>query len=100
MRPKVMSTIVRRALMWPGAWIAATLVATPAHAQLNGENLLGDMGVKSGTQPEPGIYVSSIYYRYNTDTIKDANGRRMTLDLSGGVEQTIQAGMPLVWYVT
>ena len=36
------------------------LFATSAHAQLNGENLLGDMGVKSGTQPEPGLYVSTI----------------------------------------
>jgi hypothetical protein len=31
--------------------LLATVFAAPAHAQLNGENLLGDMGVKSGTQP-------------------------------------------------
>jgi hypothetical protein len=80
--------------------LAAMLWASPAHAQLNGENLLGDMGVKSGTQPEPGIYVSTIYYRYNADTIKDANRRRISLDLSGIATQTIEAGMPLVWWVT
>ena len=54
----------------------ATLYATPAAAQLNGENLLGDMGVKSGTQPEPGVYVSTIYYRYVTDSIKESRTAR------------------------
>jgi len=74
--------------------------AAPAHAQLNGENLLGDMGVKSGTQPEPGIYVSSIYYRYFTDSIKDPDGNSLNLDPSGTASQTIQAGVPLFYYVT
>jgi len=74
--------------------------AAPAHAQLNGENLLGDMGVKSGTQPEPGIYVSTIYYRYSTDSIKDPNGKPLSLDPSGDASQTIQAAMPLLFYVT
>ena len=65
-----------------GAALAgAMLVASPAHAQLNGENLLGDAGVKSGSQAEPGFYVASMYYRYNTDTIKDANGNNAILNL-------------------
>jgi hypothetical protein len=72
----------------------------PAHAQLNGENLLGDMGVKSGTQPEPGLYVSNIYYRYFTDSIKDPNGKSLSLDPSGDASQTIHAAMPLLFYVT
>ena len=54
-----------------GAAMAAALLTTaPAWAQLNGENLLGDMGVRSGSQPEPGVYVATIYYRYFTDAIK------------------------------
>jgi hypothetical protein len=77
-----------------------TAMAAPARAQLNGENLLGDMGVKSGSQPHPGVYVSSIYYRYLTDTIKDRSGERVTLDASGEASQTIQAGMPLAYYVS
>jgi hypothetical protein len=76
------------------------LLAAPASAQLNGENLLGDMGVKSGSQPEPGTYVSSIYYRYFTDTLKDPVGDRIQIDPSGQASQTIQAGMPLVYYVS
>ena len=52
----------------------ATLVAAPASAQLNGENLLGDTGVKNGSQAAPGTYVAFLYYRYSTDTIRDKNG--------------------------
>jgi hypothetical protein len=79
--------------------IATIALASPAQAQLNGENLLGDMGVKSGTQPEPGIYVSNIYYRYFTDSIKDPDGKRVVIDPSGEGSQTIHAAMPLVYYV-
>lgn len=78
----------------------ATLCATPAAAQLNGENLLGDMGVKSGTQPEPGLYVSTIYYRYRADSLKDVQGRSVNADPTGEASQTINAGVPLVYYVT
>jgi hypothetical protein len=79
--------------------IATIGLASPARAQLNGENLLGDNGVKSGSQPEPGFYIANIYYRYFTDRIKDAEGRRIQIDPTGGGSQTIQAGVPLVYYV-
>jgi hypothetical protein len=82
------------------AILLATVFAAPAHAQLNGENLLGDMGVKSGTQPEPGLYVSTIYYRYRADSIKDAHGRSINADRTGKAGQTINAGVPVVYYVT
>jgi hypothetical protein len=74
--------------------------AAPALAQLNGENLLGDMGVKSGTQPLPGFYVSVFYYRYDTDTIKDPSGNRITLDPTGNGSQTIQAGAAIFYYIS
>jgi hypothetical protein len=100
MRLDLMTTMARR-----GGLAATTLVVmlgwtAPAQAQLNGENLLGDMGVASGTQPAPGVYVSSIYYRYDTDTIKDPDGNPLALDSTGTASQTIQAGMPLLYYVT
>jgi hypothetical protein len=82
------------------AILAALFFVAPAWAQLSGENLTGDMGVKSATQPEPGLYVSSIYYRYRTDTLKGPNGRSMDLDTSGDANQTIHAAMPLFYYVT
>lgn len=95
------STVIRKCVLAAaiGA-IVTTALASPAQAQLNGENLLGDMGVKSGSQPEPGVYISNIYYRYFTDTIKDLDGQRIQIDPSGKASQTIQAGMPLVYYVS
>jgi hypothetical protein len=80
--------------------LALSLAAAPAQAQLNGENLLGDMGMKSGTQPEPGIYISNLFYRYNTDTIKGPDGETVVLDPTGSGKQTIQAGIPIVTYIT
>lgn len=83
------------------AALAAILsMAAPAWAQLNGENLLGDMGVKSGSQPEPGVYVATIYYRYVTDTIKGPDGAPLAIDPTGRASQTINAGVPLVMYVS
>ena len=76
------------------------LVATPAYAQLNGENLLGDNGVKSGSQPGPGLYVSGLYYFYNTDTIKDANGNRVRLDPTQAGSQKLSVIAPVFIYVS
>jgi hypothetical protein len=94
-----------KAMMKSGALVFAALtiatgLSTPAYAQLNGENLLGDMGVKSGTQPEPGVYLANIYYRYVADSIKGPDGNRIVLDPSGEGSQTINATVPLVIYVS
>ena len=78
----------------------ATLVARPAYAQLNGENLLGDNGVKSGSQPAPGLYLSGLYYFYNTDTIKDANGNRITFDPNRSGSQKLHVIAPVFLYVS
>ena len=50
------------------------LLAMPTQAQLNGSHTLGDFGVQSGSQPQPGFYAALFYLRYDTDTIKDADG--------------------------
>ena len=93
-------TNVRKMRIVPAALLAATMVAAPAQAQLNGENLLGDMGVKSGSQPHPGFYVGNVYYRYFTDTIKGPDGKPMSMDPSGEAQQTIHAAVPMAIYVT
>jgi putative intracellular protease/amidase len=82
------------------ALLAALLAASPAAAQLNGENLLGDMGVKSGTQPEPGVYLSNIYYRYDARTLTGPDGERVQIDPTGAASQTIQASVPLAYWVS
>jgi hypothetical protein len=88
---KVLTTMV---------WLLAVMFATPAFAQLNGENLLGDMGVKSGTQPGPGLYAGTIYYRYFTDKVKGPNGETLVLDPTRSGSQTINAGVPMFLWIT
>jgi hypothetical protein len=93
-------TNVKNKLVVPAVLAVATMVAAPAQAQLNGENLLGDMGVKSGSQPHPGFYVGNVNYRYVTDTIKGPDGKPLSLDPSGEGRQTIHAAVPMAIYVT
>jgi hypothetical protein len=93
-------TNVKKKLVVPAMLAVSAMVAAPAHAQLNGENLLGDMGVKSGSQPHPGFYVGNVYYRYFTDTIKGPDGKPLSLDPSGDARQTIHAAVPMAIYVT
>ena len=84
-----------------GLTVTAVLAcAAPVQAQLNGENLLGDMGVKSATQPDPGVYASAIYYRYRADSVKDGQGNSLGLDPSGEGSQTINAGVPVITWIT
>jgi len=45
-----------------------------AHAQLKGDRIPGAIGLQSGTQAPPGLYVANLAYVYQTDTIKDNNG--------------------------
>ncbi len=80
--------------------VAIICMAAPVFAQLNGENLLGDTGLKNGSQPAPGWYVAGLYYRYHTDTIKRADGSTLSLDPSQSGEQTLHAFIPLVIYVS
>ena len=79
---------------------ALALLAVPASAQLNGENLLGDMGVKSGSQPHAGLYVGNLYYRYFADTVKSPDGKTVVFDPAGGGSQTIHAAVPLFIFVS
>lgn len=50
----------------------------PARAQLGGENVRGDVGLKSGSQAPPGWYLGDMFYFYNTDEVRFANGDSLT----------------------
>jgi hypothetical protein len=76
------------------------LLAVPAQAQLNGSHTLGDFGVQSGTQPQPGFYAALFYLRYDTDTIKNANGDTVRLSPSAPGSIGVAAIAPLAWYVS
>ena len=47
-----------------------------AFAQLNGQNIKGDAGLKSGSQAPPGTYLAIPLYFYTADQIKDRDGRQ------------------------
>ncbi len=54
------------------------LAPVPTFAQLGGENLRGDYGMKSGSQGAPGLYLGNMFYFYRTDTIKDLSGNELS----------------------
>jgi len=67
-------------------WLMLIMVSSPANAQLLGHNLTGDFGLTSGTQPDPGTYLSFLYYGYRGDTLRDGDGnavRQGSLDANG-----------------
>ena len=78
----------------------AVLLAIPASAQFNGHNSLGDFGMLSGTQPDPGLYATAFYYRYDIDSIRGRSGNPITLDPERRGDITINAVAPFFWYVS
>ena len=82
------------------ACVLTLLFAGPAQAQLNGSHTLGDFGVQSGSQPQPGFYTALFYLRYDTDTIKDADGNTVRLPQASPGSLAVSALAPMVWYVS
>ena len=88
-------------LMAIGAVILGTAVmAAPAYAQVDGEHVLGDTGVGNGTQPPPGLYVATLYYRYGTDTIRNADSAKVTFTCSQPGSMALHALAPTFVYVS
>jgi hypothetical protein len=50
-----------------------------SHAQYKGDHIPGFIGLESGSQAPPGLYVGDLVYVYPTSTIKDNNGRDINL---------------------
>jgi hypothetical protein len=74
------------------ALLAGTLLLiapTSVVAQLGGENLRGDYGMKSGSQGPAGFYLGDVFYFYRTDTVKDPNGdvlsKSPAIDIFGNI---------------
>ena len=85
---------------WAAFLAVALLGAAHAEAQMNGENLLGDYGVQSGTQSDPGCSLVAQYNAYHTDTIRDAAGRRIAIDPGRPARTTLQGFAPTFVYVS
>ena len=91
---------MRRLTMFAVVSALTLLLAAPAQAQLNGSHTLGDFGVQSGSQPQPGFYAALFYLRYDADTIKDADGNIVRLSPSAPGSIAVSAVAPLAWYVS
>ncbi len=88
-------------LLTLGAAVSLTvLLPAAARAQLNGSHTLGDYGVQSGTQPLPGFYASLFYYHYGTDTIRNADGKTVTLSPGSPAKMGLSALAPILTYVS
>jgi hypothetical protein len=61
----------------------------PAGAQLNGGNIKGDAGLKSGSQPPPGSYVVMPLWFYSADAVKDRDGDEI---LRGSLDAAVFGG--------
>jgi hypothetical protein len=83
-------------------WILA-LIATmvfpagTALAQLSGSHVVGDLGLKSGSQAPPGVYLTYFLYDYDTSKVAGQNGNEFSL--TNGTIQAI-AHAPIFSVVT
>ena len=64
------------ALLFGASLLTATLgmTLTQAHAAFLGHNFRGNYGLLSGTQPDPGLYLSAMYLRYDADKLLNSSG--------------------------
>lgn len=67
---------------------------------MNGSHSLGDFGVQAATQPQPGFYAALFYYRYDTDTIRDADGNTIRPGQGDPGSIALTAAAPIAWYVS
>jgi hypothetical protein len=66
--------------------LASIWMAAPAEAQLNTQHIKGTIGLKSGSQPPPGVYfIAPLFYTYKANKIKNSEGDRVA---AGGADLT------------
>jgi len=71
------------------SYLTLLLIAVSAEAQYKGDHIAGFIGLASGTQAPPGLYVGNLVYVYYTDTVKDNDGH--DLSLPGSLTTTADA---------
>ena len=78
------------------ACLACSLFTVPAaaSAQLNGNNARGDFGLLSAYQPDPGSYLSALFFNYSFSDIVNRDGETRSSAGRGqhlGVHATLHA---------
>ncbi len=65
--------------------VTTGLNADPVLAGFAGHNTKGDFGLQAGSQPPPGFYVvAPMYYRYDGDSLKNSDGKSISIDPEEG----------------
>jgi hypothetical protein len=91
MKNSLLSRALPLPLLTVGLLLGTLLLLVPprAVAQLGGENLRGDYGMKSGSQGPAGFYLGDVFYFYRTDTVKNLNGddllKSPAIDIFGNI---------------
>lgn len=80
--------------------LLVALHGEPVRAQFLGHNLTGDYGIQSGTQPEPGKYLSATYFGYQGDVLVDSDGNEIGLDPMQRGELDVNGYAFTWWHVT
>jgi hypothetical protein len=80
------SARVRALLTLVAALTVLLLGATDSAAQLNGQNIKGDTGLKSGSQAPPGAYVAIPLWFYTADAVKGRDGNEL---LTGNLDAAL-----------
>ena len=57
-----------------------------AAAQLNGDNIKGDVGLKAGSQAPPGVYIAIPLWFYSADAVKNRDGNEI---LTGNLDAAV-----------
>jgi hypothetical protein len=84
----MLSELLRRAILttvksfFAPLCLLFLLFLQPAAAQLGGEQVRGDLGLKSGSQVPPGLYVAETLYFYRPTEITGTNGAPLPGNLS------------------
>ena len=62
------------------------LLPAPAAAQLNGDTIKGDVGLKAGSQAPPGVYIAVPLWFYTADAVKNRDGNEI---LTGNLDAAV-----------
>jgi hypothetical protein len=67
-------------------WLFIILLTCRSDAQFKGDHIPGFIGLSSGTEAPPGVYLGNLVWVYPTDTIKDNGGN--SIHLPAGLTST------------
>jgi hypothetical protein len=66
-----------RVILW--SCLILTVFSMPTAAQYKGDDIPGFLGLESGSQAPPGVYLGNVVWVYPTSTIKDSSGNSISL---------------------